>query len=105
WLNAAYLYVVLAARGYYRVPGALVLRIARQLVAAAAMGAALWYARELLAPYYAAGVFARLFALAVLVGGAGAVYFGVAYAIGAVDRERLALLRRRRAADQAGPPA
>ena len=105
WLNAAYLYVVLAARGYYRVPGALLLRIARQLVAAAAMGAALWYARELLAPYYAAGVFARLFALAVLVGGAGAVYFGVAYAIGAVDRERLALLRRRRAADQAGPPA
>jgi len=101
WLNAGYLYVVLVARGHYRVPAALLLRLARQLVAAAAMGAALWYARDWLAPYYAAGVFARLFALAALVGGAGIVYFGVAYAIGAVDRERLALLRRRRTAETA----
>ena len=54
-------------------------------------------------PYYAAVVLARLFALAVLVGSAGAVYFGVAYAIGAVDRERLALLRRRHAAEPASP--
>jgi putative peptidoglycan lipid II flippase len=105
WLNAGYLYVVLVARGQYRVPGALLLRIARQLVAAAAMGAALWYARDALAPYYAAGVFARLFALAVLVGGAGVVYFGVAYAIGAVDRERLALLRRRRPAAEPETPS
>jgi len=96
WLNTAYLYVVLAARGYYRVPGALLLRIARQLVAAAAMGAALWFARDLLAGYYAAGLFARLFALGVLVASAAVVYFGVAFAIGAVDRERLALLRRKR---------
>jgi putative peptidoglycan lipid II flippase len=96
WLNAAYLYGVLAARGHYRVPGALLLRIARQLLAAAALGTALWFAREMLSPYYAAGVVARLFALGVLVAGAAAVYFGVAYAIGAVDRERLALLRRRR---------
>jgi putative peptidoglycan lipid II flippase len=96
WLNAGYLYAVLAARGYYRVPGALLLRIGRQLVAAAALGATLWYARDLLSPYYAAGIVARLFALVVLVGSAAAVYFGVAFAIGAIDRERLALLRRRR---------
>jgi putative peptidoglycan lipid II flippase len=95
WLNAGYLYVVLVARGYYRVPGALVLRIARQLVAAAAMGAALWFARDLLTGYYAAGIFARLFALTVLVGSAALVYFGVAYAIGAVDRERIARLTKR----------
>jgi len=103
WLNAAYLYAVLAARGYYRAPGALLLRIARQMIAAAVMGAALWFARDMLAAYYAAGIFARLFALTVLVAGAGAAYFGVAYAIGAVDRERLALLRRKRPAEPAGP--
>jgi putative peptidoglycan lipid II flippase len=102
WVNAAYLYLVLTARGYYRVPGALVLRIARQLVAAAALGATLWFARELLAPYYAAGVLARLFALTALVASAAVVYFGVAYAIGAVDRERLALLRRKRPAEPTG---
>jgi putative peptidoglycan lipid II flippase len=95
WLNASYLYVVLVARGYYRVPGVLLLRIARQLVAAAAMGAALWFARDLLTGYYAAGIFARLFALIVLVGSAAAVYFGVAYAIGAIDRERIARLTKR----------
>ena len=93
--DAGYLYVVLARRGYYRVPGALLLRIARQLVAAAAMGAALWFARDLLTGYYAAGIFARLFALTVLVGSSAAVYFGVAYAIGAVDRERLGRLTKR----------
>jgi putative peptidoglycan lipid II flippase len=98
WLNAAVLYAVLVARGHYRVPGALLLRLARQLFAAAAMGAALWFARDLLTGYYTAGVFARLFALTVLVAAAGIVYFGVAYAIGAVDRERIAQLTKREVA-------
>ena len=66
------------------------------------MGAALWFARDLLAGYYAAGLFARLFALGVLVASAAIVYFGVAFAIGALDRERLALLRRKRSAAEAG---
>lgn len=104
WINAGYLFAVLAQRGYYRLPGALLLRLARQLVAAAAMGAALWFARDMLADYYAAGLLARLFALGVLVGSAAIVYFGVAYAIGAVDRERLALLRRKRPAPSADAP-
>ena len=95
WLNAGYLYAVLVVRQYYKAPGALLLRIARQIVAAAAMGAALWFARDLLTGYYAAGVFARLFALVVLVACAAIVYFGVAFAIGAVDRERLAKLTKR----------
>jgi putative peptidoglycan lipid II flippase len=98
WINVAFLYVVLVARGHYRAPAALVLRIARQLVAAAAMGAALWFARDLLTGYYAAGVLARLFALVVLVGCAGAVYFAVAFAIGAIDRERLTKLTKREVA-------
>jgi putative peptidoglycan lipid II flippase len=96
WLNAAVLYAVLAGRAHYRASGRLLLRIARQLVAAAAMGAALWFARDLLSVYYAAGIFARLFALTVLVACAAIVYFGIAFAIGALDRERLAMLRRRK---------
>lgn len=104
WINAGYLFAVLAQRGYYRLPGALLLRLARQLVAAAAMGAALWFARDMLADYYAAGLLARLFALGVLVASAAIVYFGVAYVIGAVDRDRLALLRRKRPAPSADAP-
>jgi putative peptidoglycan lipid II flippase len=95
WLNAAVLYAVLAARDHYRAPGSLLLRIARQVVAAAAMGAALWFARDLLTGYYAAGILARLFALIVLVACAAIAYFGVAYAIGAVDRGRIAQLTKR----------
>jgi putative peptidoglycan lipid II flippase len=95
WLNTGYLYAVLVARGYYKAPGALLLRIGRQLVAAAAMGAALWFARDLLTGYYSAGVFARLFAVVVLVACAAVAYFGVAFTIGAIDRERLTKLTKR----------
>ena len=102
WLNAAVLYTVLAARGHYRAPGKLIWRMARQVVAAAAMGGALWFASDLLTPFYAAGIFERLFALSILVACAAGVYFGVAFAIGAVDRERIAQLSRRRAPDPAG---
>src|SRR5690606_30000169 len=104
WLNAGILYTVLVVRRHYRASGALLLRMARQLFAAAAMGTALWFARDLLAGYYDAGLLARLFALIVLVAAAAVVYFGVAFAIGAVDRERLALLRRKRPAPSADAP-
>jgi len=99
WLNAAVLYAVLSGRDHYRVPLRLLGRIARQIVAATAMGAALWFARDLLTGYYAAGIFERLFALAVLMASSAIVYFGVAFAIGAVDRERLLQLTRKKAAE------
>ncbi|MXO73397.1 murein biosynthesis integral membrane protein MurJ [Alteraurantiacibacter buctensis] len=97
WLNAAYLYVVMVHRGYYRGSWALLGRLARQLLAALAMGLALWQANGLLAGYYSAGLFERLFALLVLVIASVVVYFGVAYLIGAVDRQRLATLTTKKA--------
>lgn len=96
WINVGYLYLVLLRRGYYAIPLALVGRIARQLVAAAAMGAALWFARDLLTGWYGAGLFARLAALLVLVACSAIVYFGVAFAIGAIDRQRIVTLTRKR---------
>lgn len=89
WVNLAYLYSVLVKRDYYRGNWTLLGRILRQLLAAGAMGAALFWAQDLLAGYYSAGLFARLFALAVLVTCAAAVYFGVAFLVGAIDRERI----------------
>nr|WP_282099729.1 murein biosynthesis integral membrane protein MurJ [Qipengyuania qiaonensis] len=96
WINVGYLYIVLVRRGYYSIPLALIGRIARQLLAAAAMGLALFYARDLLTGWYAAGLFARLAALAVLVACSAIVYFGVAFAVGAVDRQRIAALTKRK---------
>ena len=96
WINVAYLYVVLVKRDYYTIPLTLVGRILRQLVAAAAMGAALWFARDLLTGWYSAGLFERLGALLVLVGCSAVVYFGVAVAVGAIDRQRIAALTKKR---------
>jgi len=97
WLNAAILYAVLVARGHYRGNWRLLGRIARQLIAAAAMGAALWQASDLLTDYYSAGLLARLFALAVLVLCAAIVYFGMAFLVGAIDRQRVAALTKKKA--------
>ncbi|WP_435203656.1 murein biosynthesis integral membrane protein MurJ [Qipengyuania sp. 902] len=96
WINVAYLYIVLVRRGYYTIPLKLVGRIARQLVAAAAMGAALWFARDLLTGWYSAGLFQRIGALLVLVACSAVVYFGVAFAIGAIDKQRIAALTKKR---------
>ena len=96
WINVAYLYAVLVRRGYYTMPLALVGRIARQLLAAAAMGTALWFARDLLTGWYSAGLFERVGALLVLVACSVVVYFGVAFAVGAIDRQRIAALTKRK---------
>ncbi|KPF62720.1 murein biosynthesis integral membrane protein MurJ [Porphyrobacter sp. AAP60] len=95
WINVAFLLAVLAKRGYYTVPGVLILRIARQVLAAAAMGAALFYTDALLTPWYSAGLIARLGALLALVAAAAIVYFGIAFAVGAIDRQRIATLTKK----------
>ena len=97
WINVAYLYAVMRWRDHYRMPFALFLRIGRQAIAAAAMGAALYYARDLLSGFYAAGPFERLFALVGLVTCAAIVYFGVAFLIGAVDKQRLLSFTKKKA--------
>ena len=96
WINVAFLYLVMLGRGHYRLPGALLLRLARQFGAAAAMGAALWFARDMLAGWYSAGLLIRLVALVVLVLCSAIVYFGVAYAVGAIDRQRIVTLTKKR---------
>ena len=95
WINVSFLLVVLALRGHYRMPSVLLFRLARQAVAAAAMGAALFYTNDLLTDWYSAGLFARLGALLALVAAAATVYFGLAFATGAIDRERIAALTKK----------
>ncbi len=97
WINVAFLYIVLAKRGYYTMPLALLGRIARQLLAAAALGAALWFTRDALTGWYSAGLFARLGALLALVLCSGVVYFAVAFAVGAIDKQRIVALTKKRA--------
>ncbi len=104
WANFLCLFVILWKRGQFRMPVWLVTRVIRQILAALAMGAALWFADRLLSRgFFAteAGEFAKL---ALLVGVGGAVYFGVAFLIGGVDREAIASLRRRPRPQSPGAP-
>jgi putative peptidoglycan lipid II flippase len=98
WLNAAALYVLLHARGHFRIESWLWGRIARQLIAAAAMAAALWLVREQLEPFFAASAGKRLLGVGALVSAGGIVYFAVAWVIGAMDKEDLLILLRKKKA-------
>ena len=95
WINVVFLLIVLASRGHYRMPPVLIFRLAKQALAAAAMGAALYYANGYLTDWYSAGLIARLAALGVLVAAAVVVYFGLAFALGAIDRARIIALTKK----------
>jgi putative peptidoglycan lipid II flippase len=97
WINFVLLFAILYARRQFRTPVWLVSRVARQLLAAVAMAAALFGLRALLGDLFFGNALERAIGLALLVGIGGLTYFGVAFLIGGVDREAIASLRRRRA--------
>ena len=95
-LNCLLLYAMLHRRGWFRFTARLASRIVRQALASAAMGGLLWWLVPRLAAYYGAGVLDRVWSLGVLVGAGGAVFFAAAWAFGALDKDLLRQLRRRR---------
>ena len=103
WLNCVILYVILHRRGHFRIQGWLASRVARQLVAAVAMVAALYAIRYGLSGWFAGSVGHRLAGVAAIVGGGMIVYFPLVWMLGGTDREELrSLLRRRRPYTDAG---
>ena len=60
------------------------------------MAAALWWVMPLMAGRYGGNVFERIWSLGVLVGLGLVVFFGVAFLIGAIDKDLLGQLRRKR---------
>ena len=97
WVNFIALLAILYARDQFRMPGWLVGRVAKQMIAALVMAAVLFAIRNALADWFFGGVLERAAALTILVGAGGLVYFGVAFAIGGVDRDAIRALRRRKA--------
>ena len=97
-LNCLLLYVILHRRGWFHFTAKLVSRIARQLIATAAMTGVLWYLMPLMADRYGASAFERIWSLTALVAAGGSVFFVVAFLAGALDKDLLAQLRRRKPA-------
>lgn len=95
WVNMALLFAILVARGHFSLPRWLWSRLARQLLAAAAMAAALYVLRGLFADYFAASAGRRIVAVGALVSVGGTLYFGVAWIIGGIDRDDIKTLFRR----------
>ncbi|GGC08646.1 putative lipid II flippase MurJ [Novosphingobium endophyticum] len=102
-LNVLTLYTILQIRGWFRFSGKLASRIGRQLVATAAMSVALWFLMPTMASRYAGNVFEKVWSLGALCGAGFVVFFGVAYVVGALDKDLIAQLRRRRPAAKEQP--
>ena len=111
WLNFLLLFVILAARGHFRMPGWLISRLARQLIAAAVMGAALFFLQRYLADALLGSAgwaddtrqFRRFAGVGILVGTGGILYFGIAWFIGGIDKDDMKTLFRRRAKPEEAP--
>ncbi|HEU5482566.1 MAG TPA: murein biosynthesis integral membrane protein MurJ [Sphingomicrobium sp.] len=95
WANALALYVLLAARGHFRIEGWLAVRLVKQLAAAAAMGATIWIVGGLLQGYFAGSIGQRLIGTIALIGAGSLVYFALAWITGGMDRDDLLMLLRR----------
>ena len=96
WINFALLFGILYRRGHFRMPGWLVGRVAKQLIAAVAMGVALFAIKRTFGDMFFGSIGERIVGLAALVGTGALVYFAVAWVIGGIDREAIAVLMRRK---------
>jgi len=94
--NCLLLYAMLHRRGWFRFTAKLAGKIARQLIAVAAMAALLLVLMPLMAPYYGGGPIERIASLVILVTAGGTAFFAVAFVVGALDKDLLAMLTRRR---------
>jgi len=101
-LNVASLYAILHGRGWYRMNAQLASRIGRQLAATGVMALALWALLPLMATRYSGNALERAGSLTILVAAGAAVFFAVAWMVGALDKGHLAQLRRRRPAPNSG---
>jgi putative peptidoglycan lipid II flippase len=103
WLNCVILYVILHRRGHFRIEGWLASRVARQLIAGAAMVAALIAIRSVLGSWFTGSTGHRMVGVVALVGGGMAIYFPLVWVLGGVDRAAFkALVTRKKPVADAG---
>ena len=94
-LNVLSLYTILQIRGWFHFTGKLAGQIARQVVATAVMGVLLWWMTPALEPFWRGDALNRIWSLSALVIAGAAVFFSVAYVVGAIDKDLIAQLKRK----------
>jgi putative peptidoglycan lipid II flippase len=99
WINCAALYTILHKRGHYALRGTVAFRVGRQLMAAIVMGITLWFLNNLLSDLMSQSKLLKVIGLGAMMAAGGAVYFGLGWVIGAINKDDvLVLLRRKKAA-------
>ncbi len=101
WLNCALLYAVLRKRNHFKLDGAVASRVARQLLSALAMGAVLYFGSHVTADFSATSKLGQLIVPLLLVGVGGIVYFGFGWMIGAINKDDVMTLLRRKKKESA----
>jgi len=101
WLNFLLLFVILAARGHFKMPGWLVSRVARQLIAAAVMGVVLFFLQNYLGDIFTGSTGRRIIGIGMIVGTGGILYFGIAWVIGGIDKDDFKTLFKRAKPEEA----
>ncbi len=97
WVNVALLWFTLRKRGHIEVDARLRQKAWRIVLAAIAMGVALWFGNELIEGQLGTGLWRRVAVLSVLVSAGGAVYALAILLLGAYRLSELKTLLRRRA--------
>ncbi|HUG45893.1 MAG TPA: murein biosynthesis integral membrane protein MurJ [Sphingomicrobium sp.] len=100
WINAIALYAILVRRGFFRFESWLVVRLVKQLLAAGVMAAAILFVQSAFAGSFDGSAGQRLVAITAVVAAGAAVYFVIAWFSGAMDREDLLILLRRKKVNQ-----
>ena len=96
WLHALLLGARLRTLGFLTTDQDLRRRLPRIALTAAVMGIALWFGADALTAWFSAAQELRILALAILVAGGLLLYGGLALVSGAMDRNALRMLLRRR---------
>lgn len=94
WCNCFMLYFMLNRRGHLTIAPALLMRIARIFLSAAIMGAVIYIAQPYGARYYPGSAAERVISIMLLCLLGAISYFGLAWLTGAIDKSKIAMLRR-----------
>lgn len=96
WINAIALYVILARRGHFYFEGWLVVRLVKQLLAAAVMAGAILLVQSAFTGFFSGSAGERMLATATLIATGALAYFAIAWFSGAMDKDDLLILLRRK---------
>ena len=95
WVNIALLGMILARRGFFRLPSRVLGRIGRIVLASAGMGAALWGLMQVITPWLEGPFTMRLLAVGAILGVSFVTYGAGTVLLGVLDKATVQRLMRR----------